>query len=282
MIVCGVDKSDAAHAVAETARWLADALDARLLVLYVTEEPSAEDEEFLADVREWRSIGAEDVVRLVQGTPAERLLDAVNQDGAELLVVGSRGQGPIGSKLFGSVSRTLATDATRPVVVVPPESTPRTEGQGSIVCGIDGSDHAVAAARLAADLASRMGYTLLIVHALAELQSRLSYAGARGTTPPASAQPDTQARLAQEIVDAAVAAAGPGATGVVEAGLPWDVLESVAEREDGRLIVVAGRGLSAVRAAAFGSVASKLATSSRVPVLILPEPAEAGARAENR
>jgi nucleotide-binding universal stress UspA family protein len=262
-IVCGVDTSEAAPVVAGVARRLADGLGADLAVLHVSETGEAP----LADL---------DHVRLVEGRPAERLLEAVEQDGAELLVVGTRGRGSIRSAVFGSVSRKLATDATVPVVVVPPEVTaPGGDGgTASIVCGVDGSDHALAAARLAGSLASRLGHRLVLVHALAGLDSYVSYAGARGTAPGPSAQPDTGATLAQDIVDAAVAAGGGDATGTVESGLPWDVLQSVAERENALMLVVAARGLSATRATVLGSVATKLASEGRYLLAILPEPAE--------
>jgi nucleotide-binding universal stress UspA family protein len=161
-------------------------------------------------------------------------------------------------------------------VVVPPEAVSPgggADGGASVVCGVDGSDHALAAARLAADLALRLGYRLIVVHALAGFEAYRSYPGARGTAPGPSLQPDTSERLAQEIVDAAAEAAGGNAIGVVESGLPWDVLDSVASREDGRLLVVAARGLSPARAAAFGSVATTIATSGQLPVAILPEAA---------
>src|SRR5262245_41359949 len=264
-IVCGVDSSEAASAVAGTARWLADGLGARLTLLHVTEEPPAETEQLLTAIRAGVRLDADDDVRQVEGDPADRLLDSVVQDGAELLVVGSRGRGSIRSALFGSVSRKLATDASCPVVVVPPEAAAAGgEGKdGSVVCGVDGSDHSIAAARLAQDLASRMGFRVFLVHALAGLESYVSYPGARDTAPGPSAQPDSAERLAQELVDRAVQRVGGDATGVVESGLPWDVLESVAARENGRLLVVAARGLSAARAAVFGSVAAKLAAESR-------------------
>jgi nucleotide-binding universal stress UspA family protein len=275
-IVCGVDTSNAAEAVADTAQWLARALGARLLVLHVTEKPTTDGDELLASLRERLSLSADDV-RETEGAPAERLLEAVEHEGAELLVVGSRGRGPVHSAVFGSVSRQLATDAGCPVVVVPPdaEAPSRSESvPASIVCGVDGSDQSTATAQLASALARRMGYRLVVVHALANLRSYASYPGARGTAPGPSAQPDTAERLAREIVEGAVAAVGGEATGVVETGAPWDVLQDVADREDGQLLVVAARGLSAARAAVFGSVATTLATNGRYPVAVVPEAAE--------
>lgn len=277
-IVCGVDDSDTAARVADTARWLADGLDARLLLLQVAVEPGEKEIDLPPLVRARVVLGEEDEVRLVDGSPSQRLLATVSEDGAELLVVGTRGRGSIRSAVFGSVSRTLATEATCPVVVLPPQAWPPArddDGNASIVCGVDGSDHSLSAAKVAADFAVRMGFRLILMHALAGLDSYLAYPGARETAPGPSAQPDTRERLARDIVDAAVAAVGGNAVGMVEAGLPWDALESVASREDGRLLVIAARGLSAARAAAFGSVLTNLATSARLPVVILPEPAAA-------
>ncbi|MEV0561406.1 universal stress protein [Dactylosporangium sp. NPDC049742] len=54
---------------------------------------------------------------MVQGHPAKVLLDAAN--GAELLVVGSRGHGTFTGILLGSVSQHCVQHAPCPVVVVP-------------------------------------------------------------------------------------------------------------------------------------------------------------------
>lgn len=58
----------------------------------------------------------------VEGDPACVLLDAA-QD-AELLVVGSRGQGSFGDLLLGSVSQRCAHHAPCPIVIVRPLGTP--------------------------------------------------------------------------------------------------------------------------------------------------------------
>jgi nucleotide-binding universal stress UspA family protein len=271
-----VDTSGAADVVAGTAQWLARGLGAPVLLLHVSEEPASEGEELLASLRDGLSLAADDV-RQVDGDPSDRLLEAIEQDHAELLVVGSRGRGSIRSAVLGSVSCRLATGATCPVVVVPPDAvvpSRRDSAGASIVCGADGSDHSTAAVRLAGEIARRMGYRLIVAHAIADLTSYVSYPGARGTAPGPSTQPDTAERLAREIVDAAVEAVGGDATAVVEPGLPWDVLQDIADREDGRLLVVAARGLSPARAGLFGSVTSSLGTSGRYPLAVLPEAAE--------
>jgi nucleotide-binding universal stress UspA family protein len=60
-------------------------------------------------------------VRAVSGLPAEELLSAAN--GADLLVVGSRGAGGFKRLLMGSVSTQVTHHAHCPVVVVPADQT---------------------------------------------------------------------------------------------------------------------------------------------------------------
>lgn len=277
-IVCGFENVGSADVVVDTARSFANALRARLVLMHAAEGDAAAAKKVVASIRVRLSLGNRDDVQVVEGSPAERLLEAGERERALLLVVGSRGRGAVDSALFGSVSRTLVTTARCPVAVVPRACTALPDAaasDGTIVCGVDGSDHSRAAARLAGALATRMGCRLLVVHALSVAKSVISYPGARATAPTPSSQPDARERLAAELVEDAVSASGVAATGIVESGLPWEVLEAVADRERARTIVVAARGLSAVRAALFGSAAVELASSSRRPVVLLPEAAEA-------
>ena len=77
------------------------------------------------EVREWAEkvasqIGAaagEFTVTVVLGDPARQLI-AASRD-ADLLVVGSRGAGPVAQHLMGSVSSKVAHHAACPVVVIP-------------------------------------------------------------------------------------------------------------------------------------------------------------------
>ena len=58
------------------------------------------------------------LTRAIEGPPAPRLLEAAK--GADLLVVGSEGHGPVAGLLLGSVSQQCVAHAPCPVVVVPP------------------------------------------------------------------------------------------------------------------------------------------------------------------
>jgi nucleotide-binding universal stress UspA family protein len=268
LIICGVDGSEATPRVYETARWLTDRLGARLAVMRATLGEVAS--QAAGEVCEVIGETPADL-RIVKGDPAEVLLDAAGEDDAALLVVGSRGRGALRAALLGSVSHDVAARARCPVVVVPAGARDRSAdaADGSIVCGVDGSPHALAAATVAGQLATRLGLRLVIVHARQNVRAAMAYPGARSSTPPVTGQEDSVAALVDDVVARANEAVGVEATDVVEAGPPAEVLEQVAKREDARLIVIAGRGAGGVRAAVLGSVARELAAHAERPVVVL-------------
>ncbi|HWT91903.1 MAG TPA: universal stress protein, partial [Solirubrobacteraceae bacterium] len=55
---------------------------------------------------------------VLDGHPADRLVAQADGDGG-LIVVGSRGYGPLGAVLVGSVAAEVLREATSPVIVVP-------------------------------------------------------------------------------------------------------------------------------------------------------------------
>lgn len=280
MILCAVDDSAAAERVVDTARWLAEGLQAPLVVVHVSEDPDGADE-VVSRVRA-RLNGGDADVRVLSGSPGEAIREAVDEHDPELVVVGSRGHGPLRSTLTGSVSRDLASTLRSPVVVVPSgEDWAADAGDGgaeaSVVCGVDGSDEALAGARFAGRLATRLGCRIVVVHARQNVRSVISYPGARSATPPVTGQEDAVQEQVDEVIQRASEATGGSPVTVVESGPPDEVLESVADREAGRLIVIAARGLGGIRSALLGSVAAKLTANSARPVVVLSDPALAGA-----
>jgi nucleotide-binding universal stress UspA family protein len=63
------------------------------------------------------AVQAETIVRI--GKPAEEILDAAEEGGFDLVVLGHRGMGAARRFLMGSVSERVVRHATRPVLVVP-------------------------------------------------------------------------------------------------------------------------------------------------------------------
>jgi nucleotide-binding universal stress UspA family protein len=146
-IVCGVADSAETQAVARTAGELARALEARLVLVHarlpqppvgsatmgrhslaIADHVVAEREErisadLLGRATEWSACegaGLETVIET--GDPAERIEAVAEREPADLIVVGSRGRGPLRAAVLGSTSRRLAASARRPVVIVGPHA----------------------------------------------------------------------------------------------------------------------------------------------------------------
>jgi nucleotide-binding universal stress UspA family protein len=143
-VVCGVDGSkDSATALAFGAR-IAERLGARLVLAHVVDpvgpahaatgigagemplailattpdEQIRAGEGLLAHMAE--AAGVEHAKqRVVSGLAAERLAALAEDEGAELIVVGSRGRGAFKAAFLGSVSTSLIGISRVPVVVVP-------------------------------------------------------------------------------------------------------------------------------------------------------------------
>lgn len=104
---------------------------------------------------------------LRQGPPIDELLDLCDELEPVLVVVGSRGLGPIRRVLLGSVSEGLVHHARVPVLVVRggEEAWP----PGRIVAGDDFSGDAKTAAELAATIGKLYGAPIILLHAHPEL-----------------------------------------------------------------------------------------------------------------
>ncbi len=200
--------------------------------------------------------------RVLLGTGLQSLLDTSRRERAELIVVGSRGLGPLASALMGSFSRELVRRSTCPVAVVPPG--PTAGRPGAVVCGVDASERATEVGRLGASLARRLGDRLLIAHS-----SEQHYAGGRA---PLAFHP-SEARAAEALVIRVAAAAGGAPDTLLLDGAPAHELEALAHRERARMIVVGSRGLGNLRSILLGSVSSELMRVARRPVVILPDAA---------
>lgn len=131
-IVVGTDGSPAAAAAVLWAVDEADRRDADLVVLHAWDYPYSSEMEspeafdftrvdaalvLEEAVTQCRDRGRCDVSgRLVNGAAAKAIVE--ESDGADLVVVGSRGRGGFRSLLFGSTAHTVAEHAVCPVVIV--------------------------------------------------------------------------------------------------------------------------------------------------------------------
>jgi nucleotide-binding universal stress UspA family protein len=198
---------------------------------------------------------------VVEGWPAEVLLNAA--EGADLLVVGSRGRGSVRSTVLGSVALHTVTHARCPVVVVHPRldsgsAPPR------VVVGIDGSDGSRQALASAVAEAGRLGAE---VTAIAAYTLRSYWSGAYQAVVPPVDRLREAVRSDAEAMVAAVGGGTPVRVLPVE-GPAGDTLVRAAEGAD--LLVVGGRGRGAVRGMLLGSVALHCVVHAPCPVMVVP------------
>jgi nucleotide-binding universal stress UspA family protein len=180
-IVVGVDDSPAGE---RAVTWAADeaALEHRpLVLLHATGSLGTPGTVWLTEsdrvVQEARDHGHQLLVaaseRIAERHPSlDRHLSVVSDDArgallasagdAQLLVVGSRGRGPVRTRLLGSVSAEVVRHATCPVVVVRPHH-PGAVRRGVLV-GADGSVGSLATLEFAYRQASVRGLPLTVVH----------------------------------------------------------------------------------------------------------------------
>jgi nucleotide-binding universal stress UspA family protein len=197
------------------------------------------------------------------GDPGRRVAKLAEGWGAQLIVVGTRGNAPVTDAL-GRVSSRLAADAPCPVLVIPhgleSHVVPLTWRARTLVCGFDGSSPAWRAAWRAAGLASRIGGSLRLVNVGAGIAAdtvRDVLTHARTAARPPAAPPD----------------APPGRLDVQyeqRSGDPAEELERVAATATAPLIAVGSRGLDPPRAPLLGSVSGRLLQHARRPIMVVP------------
>src|SRR5918997_2020353 len=207
---------------------------------------------------------------LVMGRPAEAIIDLGEEIEAGLIVVGSRGHGPVGRLVMGSVSEGVVHHARCPVLVVrggeeawPPQR---------IVIGDDGSGPARRAGELAAAFAKLVGAELTLVRAYKNPPEPIggwSAQDRRELDEVLSRERQALEERAEELV--ALVGSRPEIR-LIETEPTLAVL-MVAEKggEESTLIAVGSRGLGAAKRTILGSVSTKVLRVAGGPVLVCPD-----------
>jgi nucleotide-binding universal stress UspA family protein len=207
---------------------------------------------------------------LVEGRPADAILDIAEPVGADLVVVGSRGLGTVKRLLVGSVSLGVVHHAERPVLVVRGRSWPPSR----VVIGEDLSEDARSAARLGTSLGKLLGAETHLVHTY------------EGMPPHPETLPRDDRELYEAMVEKYLGSVEPAlearakeledACGVRPSvrlleGESAKALTEVADEGDGTgLLVLGSRGLGTGGRMLLGSVSTMVLMAARGPVLVCP------------
>jgi nucleotide-binding universal stress UspA family protein len=200
-----------------------------------------------------------------QGDTAAELVEAARQVESDLLLLGSRGRGLVSSAVLGSVSTAVAASADCPVVIVTPGA--RLSGD-CVIAAVDGSEGSAEAVRVAGSISRRLGVPFLLAHAWVSLPIPGSAIVPGGRRELVELDRDEAVALLAEV--AAEHGIDAGATRLVSGANQADAIESIATRENARMIVAASRGRAAVKSALLGSFSAALAAKSSCPVIVVP------------
>ncbi|MEU9044779.1 MULTISPECIES: universal stress protein [unclassified Kitasatospora] len=138
----------------------------------------------------------------------------------------------------------------------------------SVVVGVDGSVESTAAAQWAAYDAYRRRAALRLVWVAPPQDGDLPYGGAAGCGLPDFATA-LQARIAQALPQLDISCE-------LIPGTPWSALAAAGERDG--LVVLGSRGPGGVTGRLLGSVALRVATEARCPVVLVPAGADGPAK----
>jgi len=277
-IVVGTDFSPTAGIATDRSAWLAEKLGAELILVHA----GSREEELEALGQKY---GAK--AHLETGNPAEVLISAVEQFGADLLATGSVGMSGARRFMLGNVPNKVSHHAPTDLLIVKTDA-PSSSGGGyhRILVGTDGSRTATRAVEMASSLAASLGAkpTIVCVYEpptedeLKRLRSDPNDPVAQWKSDRVSREtPDefkwriAGAAQAEDVLErAAEHASKMNAEAEVRAieGSPAETLISLAENEGFDLIVVGSVGMRGSKRFMLGNVPHKISHHAPTDVLI--------------
>jgi nucleotide-binding universal stress UspA family protein len=294
-ILLATDGSEEANRAARMATTLSEKLDSELHVVYVESlpDPYAVPEsltyhpEYRNEIRKIaeRESGeklakeAEKISEMGEvagshtriGRPDAEIVRAAKEIGAGLVVVGSRGFGPIRRALMGSVSNSVVRHAPVPVLVVRDGEREADYLPGRILLALDGSEEADAAAGVVVEISNATGSELHVVFALRTDPQRPyphPLMDERWEAMIEQAKHD-----AREFVDGKAeqieAEGGKVKDAHLVFGKPDHEIVRLGEELEASLTVVGSRGLGGVDRALMGSVSDSVVRHAHGPVLVV-------------
>lgn len=199
------------------------------------------------------------------GEPAERLASLAHRTGARLLVLGVSDRWRAPGRALGNAYIALAGTSPCPVVVVPPPIEALRPPNAPILCGVDGSDESLAAARVAVDLGRRLDAPVQLMH----VTERPRLSGSRSTDGDYGVRLVASHAAAMRVLLRAADIPQAALDLRVELGDAAERLADIAAREGAQLIVSGSNGRGARSGTLLGSVSSCLALTASQPLVLV-------------
>lgn len=234
------------------------------------EEASAVD--YLRQVM--AKLPAEQKCRVVRGEAAEAILDAAEEEAADLIAISTHGRSGLARWLFGSTAGKVLESAKVPILFLRPKTGEDKGAPGPVVKKIllplDGSDLALSILPLVEEFAKTMGASLVLFHAVTPIAA---LPGFETQAPAAVTILDELQKHAREFLAKVVAdvkAGGVDAIGLVTIDEPVHAILEAADETKSDLVAIATHGRGGLGRAILGSVADGVVRrSADVPCLVL-------------
>jgi nucleotide-binding universal stress UspA family protein len=213
---------------------------------------------------------------VLRGRAASAIIDDAHDFGADLVIVGSRGHGPIATLLLGSVSSEVVDNASCPVLVA------RRATLSRVVFATDESPAAEATEAILARWPIFAGLPIRVVSV-----AEVAHPWTTGIAPTmyrqvldAYAADLRESKMEHERIAADAAArlrqAGRDADAEMRDGDAAGEIVAVADQRGADLIVLGSRGRTGLTRFLLGSVARNVLSGTSASVLIVREPGDKG------
>jgi nucleotide-binding universal stress UspA family protein len=290
ILVC-LDRSEFSQSCLPQARFLADACGAKITLLHVMPSSPGAHEASRADALEWEiakretagylahtrdSLGplpGEVHAELTQGHPAEQIVAAAREIGADLTILSSHGKGGEDGCELGSTAQHVFALAPGSILLAQPTSSAHVPPR-RIMVPLDGSIRSECVLPLVAELAGHDKAEVLLVHVVAD------------PTPTAVLSDADDVRLAHALASRMEAKAKRYLlrvrarllhevplvhTHVLLRAQERQALLDIAAQQGADLLILTAHGSTCNVKRAFGSVASYLLAHAKLPLFVLQD-----------
>jgi nucleotide-binding universal stress UspA family protein len=207
-------------------------------------------------------------MEIVKGRPATAILEDAREFMPDLIVMGSRGRGPMRSMLLGSVSAEVVNSAHWPVLIA------RGDRISRLLVATDGSTIAQGIPDVLGAWGVFQGLPAKVVSVAPpgeqtyELLATIYAVGSYPVPPVHGGELDEQRQFAEDAVRRLEAVGIPSQPLVTRGDAGHEIVEE-ADRAEADLIVTGSRGLGGLERLVLGSVARNVVLHARCSVLVM-------------